>query len=127
MRRALLVLALVGLILLTVVAFAMSDVYTEPEGPVKGEYQSGDFRYSLIDNGTHVEIEDYTGTSGDVVVPSIIDGKSVTSIGAYAFSDDTKIKSVIVPNSITSVGFQAFARCSLLTQVTIPDSVTTIG
>ena len=127
MRRVLLVLALVGLILLTVVAFAMSDIYTEPKGPVKGEYQSGDYRYSLVDNGTYVEIEDYTGTSGDVVIPSIIDGKSVTSIGAYAFSDNIRIKSVIVPSGVTRIDFQAFARCSFLAQVTIPNSVTTIG
>lgn len=43
----------------------------------------GDFEYEIID-GT-IEITRYTGDGGDVVIPSTINGKKVTSIGNNAF------------------------------------------
>ena len=51
---------------------------------------------------------------------------SVTSIGAWAFSD-TGLTSVTIPDSVTSIGKRAFFYCTGLTSVTIPGSVTSIG
>ena len=46
---------------------------------------SGDYEYSLLDDGT-IEISKYVGNDSDVTIPDEIDGKKVTSIGEWAFS-----------------------------------------
>jgi len=63
-----------------------------------------------IDNNGHCNIPD-----------------SVTSIGAYAFSECRGLKSITIPNSVTSIGSHAFWNCRGLKSITIPDSVTSIG
>ncbi|OEH84151.1 hypothetical protein BHU72_12145 [Desulfuribacillus stibiiarsenatis] len=60
----------------------------------------------------------------DVVIPSTINGVSVTSIGSAAFLM-MSVTSVTIPDSVTSIGANAFALNSI-TSVTIPDSVTLI-
>ena len=111
--------------------------------------------YEELEDGT-VEITKFVSSSStDIELPSVIDGKSVTSIGgrafnAYdieacknltsiiipdnvtsigydAFSGCTGLTSVIIPNSVTSIGEDAFLNCTSLTSITIPDSVTSIG
>ncbi|MBO5529452.1 MAG: leucine-rich repeat protein [Bacilli bacterium] len=72
----------------------------------------------------------YRGASKEVIIPSVYDGKPVTSIGEYAFYDFydcSSLTSVEIPESVTSIGGGAFSRCSSLTSVTIPGSVTSIG
>ena len=65
--------------------------------------------------------------ANEVVVPSIYNGKPVTSIGNYAFYNCDSLTSVTIPNSVTSIGNYAFYNCDSLTSVTIPNSVTSIG
>ena len=62
------------------------------------------------------------GKSGDYTIPS-----SVTSIGAYAFSDCSGLTSVSIPASVTSIGASAFYGCNGLTSVSSPAGVTSIG
>ena len=66
-------------------------------------------------------------TEGSIVIPDVINGYRVTSIGDYAFRDRSKLTSVTIPNSVTSIGNNAFEGCSGLTSVAIPNSVTSIG
>ena len=68
-----------------------------------------------------------TSLSGDIVLPSKIEGKPVTSIGGKAFYKCSSLTSVTIPNSVTSIGYEAFSGCSGLTSITIPDGVTSIG
>ena len=63
----------------------------------------------------------------DLVIPSTIDGYSVTKIGYMAFYNCSELMSLIVPDSVTSIGNVAFYECSSLMSITIPDSVTSIG
>jgi len=69
----------------------------------------------------------YTGTGGAVVIPSTINGLTVTSIGADAFENCTNLTSVTIPSGVTSIGVDAFYGCTNLTSVTVPPGVTSIG
>ena len=86
----------------------------------------GDFEYELLDDGT-VEITGYTGSTETLEIPSEIDGKSVTTIGDYAFWDCDSLTSVTIPDSVTSIGNCAFWGCDSLVTIAIPASVTGIG
>ena len=61
-------------------------------------------------------------TVSDVVIPSTIDGNTITTIGKAAFQK-MNLTSVVIPESITTIGAYAFYD-NVLTSVTIPDSVT---
>jgi len=54
---------------------------------------SGDFKYSVLDDGT-VEIAKYLGNDSDVTIPDEIDEKKVTSIGKGAFENNISIKNI---------------------------------
>ena len=62
-------------------------------------------------------ITKYTGPSGEVIIPSEIEGKPVTTIRWYAFYDCTSLTSVVIPESVTTIGKCAFAGCTSLTAV----------
>ena len=77
-------------------------------------------------NSDQIEIKGYTTSCGfDVVIPDMIGGKKVTSIGNSAFTSN-QLTSVVIPDSVTSIGDFAF-QINQLTSVVIPDSVTSIG
>ena len=68
--------------------------------------------------------DDYNST---IVIPEIIEGCSVTSIGSWVFENCSNLTSVSIPSSVTSIGSSAFDGCSNLTSVSIPEGVTSIG
>jgi hypothetical protein len=72
-----------------------------------------------------IEITDYTGPNGNLVIPSKISRWPVTSIGRDTFRRN-RLTSITIPNSVTSIGASAFYN-NELTSVTIPNSVTSIG
>lgn len=76
--------------------------------------------------GDNVEIEAYSGTSLDVVVPGRIKGKYVVSIGAQAFFGK-KIRSVEIPDSVTAIKQMAFAHCFNLERVKFPKALKIIS
>ena len=83
------------------------------------------FKWSVLGDGT-VRIDEYEGDDEKVVIPSQIDGKSVTVIGDNSFQF-SEITSITIPDSVTAIGACAFASCPLLTSINLPDSVTEIG
>jgi hypothetical protein len=85
------------------------------------------YKTRRIDGGRGIEITGYVGHGWDLIIPSILNGLPVTSIGAGAFHNHTSITHVIIPNTVTSIGMGAFMDCYDILDVIMPDSVTTIG
>ena len=72
-----------------------------------------------------------TSPSGEVVIPSMYNGKPVTGFltsdtSVYAFKQNKNITKVILPNTITEIGARAFGNCSNLASINLPDSLTGI-
>lgn len=94
------------------------------------EQAAGSADFEIIENedGT-VTIKRYIGSGGDIVIPTEIDGKSVSAIGNTfdtigAFQDCTTLTSVVIPDGVTEIQDNAFYGCTSLEMVTIPSSVT---
>ena len=84
-------------------------------------YRSGDYIYTVT-NGL-AKITGYLNSSSSVIIPSELDGYSVSAIGNSAFKDKTKLMSVTIPEGVTEIAQLAFTGCTALTSITIPDSV----
>jgi len=83
--------------------------------------------YTYTTNNGAITITGYTGSGGDVSIPSEINGLPVISIENGAFSGCANLTSIIIPDSVTSYLNSTFSDCSGLTNVTIGSGVTEIG
>jgi len=71
----------------------------------------GLYTYEINPDNVSVTITDYPETAtGAIEIPATIDGRSVTSIGDYAFQSCYRLTSITIPDSVTSIGVQSFAR-----------------
>lgn len=77
----------------------------------------GDLYYIVYDNYVEIDGCDLSATS--ITIPSIIEGKPVTTIGFRAFIDHTKLKSVTIPDTVTVIEDYAFDGCDGLNKVYI--------
>lgn len=119
-------------------------LFNKPNGTTSAKY----FEYKEVDG--YIIVMSYTGTDGNVVIPSEIDGKKVMALGGkiffcneyvtsvelpetiveiptYAFYKCTNLEKVVIPEGVKFIGMHAFEECTSLTAVQIPDSVVTIG
>lgn len=88
---------------------------------------AGDYTYEVLSEADKTcKIADYTGSAAELVIPSELDGYTVTRIMNYAFQNCDTLTSVTVGKGITSIGIGAFENCTSLVCITIPDSVTHI-
>ncbi|WP_207696677.1 hypothetical protein DOK67_0002255 [Enterococcus sp. DIV0212c] len=86
--------------------------------------ENEEYKYSIAnssDGGGMVILNEYIGTSKDVVIPSEIDGFPVKQIGPSAF-EDKKLNSVVIPEGITYIGAWAFALNNLYS-IKLPNSL----
>ena len=92
----------------------------QPDGTVKLSY-----RVKRDDWGNLIRISN--SYSGDIVIPSTYNGKTVTAIGDLAFDDCVNLTSVSIPNTVKVIEENAFRGCERLIAVSIPASVDSIG
>lgn len=79
----------------------------------------GDLSYSVTDAG-EIEVSGCSEDATSVEIPSVIDGKRVTSIGDDAFFLCDNLTEVTIPDSVTNIGASAFRSCDNLTKIKIP-------
>jgi hypothetical protein len=81
-------------------------------------------QFTFTTNNGAITITGYTGSGGNVIIPSTTNGYPVTTIGTGAFSNNTSVTSVTIPNTVTNGGDYAFCSCSKLTSATINSRIT---
>lgn len=95
---------------------------------VYGKSEKNEYTYATNENG--ITLEEYIGSSTEVIIPSQIDGKKVTCIGQYAFGfadNAEEITKVTIPDTVETIDNYAFNWCKKLKDVNIPSSVKKIG
>ncbi len=90
-------------------------------GTAQGAVSESDF--SINSYGV---ITAYSGSGGDINIPSNINGIVVTGIGDSVFANNDTIASVVIPSGVTSIGKWAFSDCSQLTGVTLSEDLKSI-
>lgn len=113
-------------------------VKEKTEADVKKEW-----KFTELKDGT-LRIDDYKGIDSDVVIPSEIDGKSVTVIGEGVFKGDSlsgddkikktklqkdvikHIKSITLPETIIRIEKEAFCWCPM-NKIIMSDNIEYIG
>ena len=74
-------------------------------------------------------ITEYNGNKADLVIPSEIDGETITRIDASVFKGHTEINTLTIPDTITNIGDEAFDGCTGLTTINFSNTgnLKTIG
>ena len=85
-----------------------------------------DLGYTTTDGKVTITDCDEAAT-GELVIPPIIRGNPVTSVGELAFGNCFSLTSITLPDSVVSIGNSAFSSCFSLTNIQIGSGVTSIG
>jgi hypothetical protein len=83
------------------------------------------FTFTTNPDGS-LNIAQYTGPGGAVVIPNTTNGQPITSIGDASFFNNSTLTSVTVGTNVATISDQAFSYSSL-TNVALPASVTNIA
>ncbi len=83
------------------------------------------YTFTTNSDGT-LNIAQYTGPGGAVVIPNITNGLRITSIGDASFFEITTLAGVTVGTNVANIAGQAFSYSSM-TSVILPASVTNIS
>ena len=67
---------------------------------------------------TTCRVVSYAGTASSLVIPSTVEGMTVTEIGEEAFMGNATLVSIDLPDSITAIRARAFKNCTSLSQMT---------
>lgn len=84
--------------------------------------------YQFKEYKDYAVLTSYTGSKEVVEIPSTVNGKKVTEIGADAFNSKIiTVTKVTIPDTVKKIGKNAFYGCTKLKSITIPANVTSIG
>lgn len=83
------------------------------------------FAYEVVKG--NVIIENGINFDNNIVIPNEINGKLVTSIGAWGFSDNDKIYSIEIPDSVVDLYGRAFKNCTRLCVIKVSKNLEYIG
>ena len=96
------------------------------DGEKSNEPTNPNLKYKI--EGDTVTITGYDKkVSGELIIPSVIEGNPVTSIGRSAFYYCNSLTSITIPDSVNSIGEKAFWNCTSLTAVTFLGDAPKIG
>ena len=109
MKRAKRILLIISFFLILLV-LNKEGVALGAEPPVEQGYiETKDWSFST-ENKTAIILE-YHGEATNVIIPSQIDGYTITGIGKEAFKNSS-VTSVTIPDTITNIDIYAFSDCN---------------
>lgn len=83
--------------------------------------------------GGYIYYDAATGTITDAdinitsaVIPSTINGTTITAIDSMAFDTCWDVLSIEIPETVTYIGDYAFQHCSCITEITLPQGIKSI-
>lgn len=85
----------------------------------KTEYKG--LTYKVSDNGIIITSND-DKTTGDIVIPSEIDGLPVTAIGREQFYGFRDVTSITIPATVTDIDISTFSTCSELEKFIVDEN-----
>lgn len=86
------------------------------------ESQKDVWKYQQLEDGT-LEITGYIGIETELVIPSEIEGKEVSSVGWYAFSNCNSLTGIQFPEQLCRVEGAAFTGCNSLEEILLPEGI----
>ena len=78
-----------------------------------------DFEYEIV-NETTITILSYKGTNEHLIIPSTMEGFSVTAIADNAFAENITLKTLIIPQNIQTIGTGVLKGCANLHSLQTP-------
>ena len=78
------------------------------------ERVEGNYIYRFLDDGTVEIVQFNSGVTGIVEIPDTIAGRTVTSIGDYAFMNCSGVREIKLPDTIDTIKTGAFYGCTEL-------------
>lgn len=112
---------------------ADNSIITLPDGTKQSVKTLNAFKavgciaFEMNSEGNCITGFNFNPTNSNIEIPSIINGVTITSIGANAFANQTQVTSITLPSTITNIEANAFSGCTNLTSINIPANVTSIG
>ena len=96
-------------------------------------YESGNYRYTLNDDGTvtivsYIKGKEIRASVTNMIIPESLGGKTVTAIGKDAFNGSkdvmklANLTSVTIPATVVSIEKSAFSGCGNLKKVTFAEN-----
>lgn len=98
-----------------------SEVYTVSSEDSRFSY------YLNADGGVKVKASEGALFKGNMIIPTSLDGKTVTAISERGFIGQNFMMSLEIPESVTMIGDSAFSNCTSLLNVSINGIITDIG
>ena len=94
----------------------------QEETPLPTEHE-----FVIDDSGCITAVNNITEENSDVVIPSSVNGKTVTGLNSYLFRDNQIITSLTIPDTVTFIGVGICTRSYNLTHVTLPSTMRSIS
>ena len=114
------------LLLLAMMAIGLWAFFANPQPVEDPKPATGSTPWFTVSNGVLSFDESLYDGDSELVVPSTVNGQTVTAIGKNCFKECRSLTTVILPETVTEIRQQAFSDCTNLRGIFIPDGVKTI-
>ena len=94
---------------------------------VSGQSLPQELTYQVDRNREVIITKCSPSAEGEMVIPSVIEGRPVTSIGQLAFYKCESLTAIVIPDTLTTIEGDAFSGCASLTSINLPVNVSKIG